>query len=484
MAAEPMESRTLAQAEPPLVVDLDGTLVRSDLLLESLFLALRRSPRLLLKLPGWVMQGAAACKRHLIQAGMPEVATLPYRSELVELLRAEKQRGRRLVLATAGDQALADAVSAELGFFDAALGSDGHSNLAGAAKARRLVASYGEQGFDYAGNSWRDQAVWTASRQAIVAGHHAGLAQAVRIHTPVVQEFRDPPGRWKQYLRELRPPQWIKNLLVFLPLASAAHLGLGALPLLQAALAFVSFTACAASVYLLNDLLDLPSDRRHPHKRRRPLASGAISISVCCLLMLVLLAGSAAIGWALHPYFLLVLAFYYTTTLAYSFGLKDQPILDVLILAGGYAARVVAGAVAIGAAPASWMIAFCVFLFFSLALLKRYAELALRRRIDGAAAHARGYRLDDIGVIAAQGIASGYIAVLVLALYADGVLQKQAASGYWLFGSCLLLLYWISAMWLAADRGRIEDDPVTFALKDPLSRRLLLVMAILAMAAV
>uniref|UniRef100_UPI0025E8DE54 UbiA family prenyltransferase n=1 Tax=uncultured Nevskia sp. TaxID=228950 RepID=UPI0025E8DE54 len=337
--------------------------------------------------------------------------------------------------------------------------------------------------FDYAGDVADDLPVWRASRNAIVTGHLATSYRRIEKTTPVIEVYADPADVWLHYLKALRPQQWIKNLLVFLPLV-AAHRLFEPAPLMKVVLAFAAVTACASSVYLLNDLLDLSSDRHHPHKRKRMLASGAIGTGGACWLMGTLLVSAIAIGFALSPLFLLVLLSYYLMTLAYSLGLKDRVVLDVLILAGGYAARVAAGAVAIGIAPSSWMLAFCVFLFFSLALIKRFSELVLRRRLDGPKAQARAYVIDDAGVIAAQGIASGYLAVLVLALYTTTDLIQSLYGRYWLFwGICVLLLYWISYLWLAADRGRIEDDPVSFAIKDRVSRNLLLGIAAIGLAA-
>lgn len=475
--------RPAAPAAPPLVVDLDGTLVCSDLLLESALAAVRRNPWTALSLPLWLWQGPAALKQHLAKAGMPDVRTLPYRQELLDCLRQARRDGRTLVLATAADRTVAEAVAAELGLFDRVFASDGRDNCSGPSKRDRLVAAFGESGFDYVGNNRRDLPVWRAARRALVAGTDRRLLRTVTGSAGPERVFRADDGGWRDVLRELRPHQWLKNALVFLPMIAAHQLFSAAL-LAQATWAFLAFSCCASGVYVLNDLLDLPADRRHPHKRSRPLASGRVPLALGCLLAALLPVAAITIGAWLPHGFVGVLGLYYVITLAYSLQLKDYAVLDVLILAGGYAARVAAGSVAVHIAPSAWLLAFCVFLFFSLALVKRYAELAALRRCGGDKVHARGYFAEDLGVMSAQGIASGYLSVLVLALYTNTAMVQSPRGHYWLYwANCLLLLHWISYLWLMADRGRIEDDPVVFALKDRLSLTLLLAMAAVCVAA-
>jgi 4-hydroxybenzoate polyprenyltransferase len=295
--------------------------------------------------------------------------------------------------------------------------------------------------------------------------------------------FEEPSSDPLLYLKALRPHHWLKNALVFLPLAAAHRLDEIGL-LLQAFLAFLAFSLCASSTYLLNDLMDLPSDRRHPHKRERALASGRLPVLRALAQVPLLLAGALAVGLLLPWAFLGVLALYYMLTLSYSLRLKDMVILDVLALAGLHALRVMAGSAATGVWPSAWLVAFCVFLFFSLAMIKRYAELVVMRTIDGLHAHARAYELEDSELLAALGGASGYLAVLVLALY----ISETANGGFgrheliWLV--CVLLLYWISYMWLMAHRARMHDDPLVFALRDHVSRILMALMAIIFIAAV
>ena len=292
-------------------------------------------------------------------------------------------------------------------------------------------------------------------------------------------------GALRAYLAAARPQHWLKNVLVFLPLV-AAHKFYTPHLLLKGLAAFVAFCLCASSIYLFNDLRDVAADRAHPQKRLRPLASGRISENGTLAVAAALILAALALGYPFGVPFLAVIVFYYLTMVAYSLGAKSIPILDVLILACGYALRVVAGAVATGMPWSPWLTAFCVFLFFSLALIKRYAELASAPPgTGGAEPHVRGYLQQDGVLLVAQGIAAGYLSVLVLALYTNTRMVQAPSGQYELFWViCLILLYWINHMWLMAHRGRIQQDPVTYALKDPLSRVLVaiaLVVTLLAM---
>jgi 4-hydroxybenzoate polyprenyltransferase len=468
----------------PLVVDLDGSLVATDLLIESLFVLARRRPLRLLMVPLWLAQGKASLKRHLAQEAAPDVPTLPYRREVIAYLEAAKRRGTPLILATAADQRIAQAVAHHVGLFDAVFASDGTVNLKGETKRDRLIAEFGPGGFDYLGSGRTDHAVWRAARKAIPLRSEPGLGKGPAGPPEVERVFATPGPDPLVYLAALRPHHWLKNMLVFLPLAAAHRLDEPGL-LLHACLAFLAFSLCASSTYLLNDLMDLPSDRRHPHKRDRALASGRLPVVHALALIALLLAGAIVVGLLLPWAFLGVLALYIVLTLSYSLRLKDMVILDVLALAGLHALRVMAGAAAVAIPPSAWLIAFCGFLFFSLAMIKRYAELVVMRTIDGARAHARAYELEDSELLAALGGASGYLAVLVLALYVSGDATEHGFSRHhliWLV--CVLLLYWISYMWLMAHRARMHDDPLVFALRDRVSRVLLGLMAILFLLAV
>lgn len=486
---EPSEpTRLTARAEnidrrAPLVVDLDGTLAATDLLIESFFVLAKRRPLHLLLVPFWLTQGKARLKSHLAREAMPDVPTLPYRRDLIEYLEAARRRGTPLILATAADERIAQAVAHHVGLFDAVLASDGTVNLKGEKKRDRLIAEFGAHGFDYVGSGRTDHAVWAAARKAILVRSEPGLAAKLGEATKVERVFEEPPADRLLYLKALRPHHWLKNALVFLPLAAAHRLDEVGL-LLQACLAFLAFSLCASSTYLLNDLLDLQSDRRHPHKKDRVLASGRLPLGHVLALIPVLLAGAIALGLLLPWAFLGVLGLYYALTLSYSLRLKDLVIVDVLALAGLHAMRVMAGSAATGIPPSAWLMAFCVFLFFSLAMIKRYAELVVMRTIDGLQAQARAYELEDRELLAALGGASGYLAVLVLALYISETGDEVFGRHQLIWLVCVLLLYWISYMWLMAHRARMHDDPLVFALRDRVSRVLIVLVVVILVAVV
>jgi 4-hydroxybenzoate polyprenyltransferase/phosphoserine phosphatase len=452
--------------EVPLCVDCDGTLIRTDLLHESVLLLLGSAPWRLLWLPLWLARGKAYLKERLAQAVRFDWSTLPMREEVVDRVRDARANGRRVVLATASHRLLAEGLAAHHGLFDEVLATDEGVNLSGQRKADKLVARFGARGFDYVGNEHRDLPIWAAARKAIVVTSSAGLTQAAREVAEVEQVIEDPRGGLRAYLRALRLHQWLKNLLVFVPLV-AAHQIMSGPGLLQAMLAFLAFGLVASSVYVLNDLCDLASDRRHIRKRRRPFASGLIPVSHgVALIPALLLAGAVVSAW-LPPMFQGVLAGYFLVTLAYSLFLKRRVIVDVLMLAGLYTLRVIAGGAATAIVPSFWLLAFSMFIFLSLAMVKRYSELLVTLQQHQEKAAGRGYSVQDLPVLMSIGSGSGLLAVLVFALYinnpSSGVHYEQPL---WLWLVPPILLYWVSRLWMKTHRGEIDDDPVVFTLKD------------------
>lgn len=454
----------------PLVVDLDGTLVKTNLLFEGLLALLKRNPLYLVAVLLWLIKGKAYLKRQIARRVQLDVATLPYHVELLEALECARDEGRQLVLATAADERLAHRVADHLQLFDAVLASDGETNLSGRDKRDRLVAEFGEQGFDYAGNSRPDLAVWAASRQAVVVNAERGVLRAGLQVARIGEVYENRIGRLKSYVRALRLHQWFKNLLLFVPLLTVAQ-GYDAALLAQAALAFLAFGLCASSVYILNDLLDLADDRQHPHKRQRPFAAGDLPLLAGLILIPILLAFSALISLFLPVAFLRILTGYYALTLAYSFYFKRIAFLDVTLLAGLYTTRMIAGCAAVTVGLSVWLLGASMLLFLSLALIKRYAELVHMRRMYGRQAKARSYRASDGKMLAVLGGVCGYVAVFVfaLALYhgdpAQALLHRHKL--VWLLGP--FLLYWITHMWRSALCGGMHDDPVVFVLQDRVS---------------
>ena len=469
---------------PPLVVDLDGTLIKTDLLLESVCSLLRQEPLALFALPIWLLKGRAHLKREIAQRVQLDPALLPYRTELLDYLRAEHDKGRSIILATASDERFARQVADHLTLFDMVLASDGITNLAAERKRARLVTQFGEKGFDYVGNESRDLAVWSSARKAIVVSPNPRLKQAVVKVSQFERAFAEPGASVAEYLRALRPQQWLKNILVFVPLF-AAHLFTEPILLVRTIIAFVAFCCCASSGYLVNDLCDLPADRHHPAKRLRPFASGELPLAYGFAMAPVLAVFGCLLAGLLSGLSLGIVVLYFIVAAAYSLSLKKEVLLDVFTLASLYTLRIIEGGLAAAVPLSVWLLAFSMFLFLSLAFVKRYAELVIMRGVDGDQAKARSYELSDAELLVSKGTASGYAAVLVLSLYiGSGAVKVLYSTHEVLWLVCPLLLYWIGYLWLVAHRGKMYHDPLIFAVRDRTSRILILLMLAAALIAI
>jgi len=450
----------------PLCVDLDGSLIRSDMLHESSIIFAKNKPWHVVAIPGWLLRGKAHLKQKIAAVADVDVQLLPYNDELLDWLKTERASGRKLILCTASDAKYAQAVAAHLELFDDVMASDGSTNLSAGNKAAALVARFGDKGFDYVGNSSADLAVWAQANRAIVVGDKHLSDKAA--HVSIVERTIIPAraARAKIWMRALRVHQWLKNLLVFLPLLGA-HRWLDSEAITNSALAFLSFSLCASAVYLLNDLLDLESDRRHPRKKSRPFAAGTLSIPSGIAVSAALFFGALCIAALLGQSFLFWLLAYAALTTTYSFLLKQFPLVDCLSLAALYTLRIIAGGSAIDQPLSFWLLAFSLFLFLSLAFIKRYAELLSGIKAGKNSAHGRGYIADDLQLLQSIGLASGFSATLVMALYLN---SAEVAHLYhhpqilWL--TMPVLLFWTSWMWLKASRDQMHDDPVVFAIED------------------
>lgn len=453
-----------------LCVDLDGTLISGDVLWESLILLLKRDPCGCLASLGCLIEGRARFKRRLADRVMPDPATLPYRESLLVFLREERAAGRRLLLATASDERIGQAVADHLGLFDGVIGSDGSRNLKGRTKLAAIRERCQHEGFDYAGDSAADLPIWAAARHAYLVAPSQRVLRRLRTIREPERVFETPVSGLRAGVRALRPHQWAKNLLLFLPLV-LAHKLTDFQRLTQVGTAFLVFCLCASAVYLLNDILDVEADRQHPVKRRRAFANGEITIPAGLVAFLGLIATSFTLSALLLPWgFTLALTIYLALTTAYSVFLKRKLLLDVLALAGLYTHRVVAGSLAAQVVLTPWLLAFSMFLFLSLAFAKRYTELTLVRESEGKKLVGRAYVVQDLAVIESVGPTSGYLAVLVLALYINSELVHSLyARPSILWGICPILLYWITRVWFFAGRCVLHDDPVLFALRDRLS---------------
>lgn len=466
----------LADPPPPakeqleaMVVDLDGTLLRTDLFIESILALLRSRPALACRLPFWLLRGRAYAKEQVAQRVRVDTDALPMRPAVVELVHRARAESRQTVLATAAHRTQAQAIADATGLFDAVLASDRGTNLKGEAKAAAIRSLLGGKPYIYAGDNRADLPVWKCADGAIVVGARPDLIRHLQNVTRVCTVIEPRRGVWRAGLRALRPHQWIKNLLVLVPLFTA-HAYANVSALWAAGVAFVTFTLVASGAYLLNDLMDLEADRRHREKRHRPLASGELPLVYG-------LGGAAALPaaglglavLALPPAFALLLAAYYLLTVAYSLALKSHSTIDVMTLGALYSLRVAAGAAAIEVTLSPWLMAFSMFLFMSLAYAKRYIEVAsldpFTRKTAG-----RNYAAQDADGMYVLGIAHMTAAVLIMSLYiSDDAVRAAYAHPDLLWGVCLALLFWGNRFWLGAKRGKISQDPVSFALRDRIS---------------
>ncbi|MEM7366164.1 MAG: UbiA family prenyltransferase, partial [Pseudomonadota bacterium] len=452
----------MSDQQPTLVTDLDGTLIRTDMLLESLLALLKKNFFYIVVMPFWLLRGRSVLKARVAERVNLDVTTLPYRDDVLSYLRDQKASGRQIWLATASHQTIANQIAEHLTLFDNVLGSNETSNLKGQRKADRLSEEL--KSFSYAGDSSADVPVWQSADAAILVDVSDSLARQIP-DDKVEQRFSDERrNKLLELVKACRLHQWAKNALIFVPLLTA-HLFTNIEAIVSSALAFLAFGLCASSVYLLNDLLDLPADRQHRTKRNRPFAKGSLPVSWGIFTIPFLLGAAAAIATQLPWQFGLVLAAYYVATTLYSFILKAKAVVDVILLAGLYTTRIVAGAACISVVLSHWLLAFSMFIFLSLALVKRYTEMVELQAAGGgmSTAKGRGYRLDDIDLLSTMGSTSGYLAVLVFALYLNSeVVQSLYQTPYLMWAICPLLLYWISRMWLLAHRKEMNDDPVVF----------------------
>lgn len=464
-------------------VDLDGTLVRTDLFLESLVQLIGRNPFNIFRIVLWILKGRSFTKERVAHCVNLDVEHLPYQTQLVDYLREQKAQGKRIVLATASHRLYAEQVATHLGIFDDIIATQAENNLKGRSKLAAILEATGDAEFAYAGDSAADRPIWEAAAANILVNAPTKDVKTAEAAKKAELVIRSRPPVWRAFVKEMRPHQYAKNALVFVPLFTS-HGYQESSALLATLIAFVCFCLCASGVYFLNDLLDLPSDRMHARKRNRPLASGDLSASlgVAGALVLPAIAFAAALMF-LPLLFVGVLALYFLTTNAYSFALKRISTVDVMTLAILYTFRVVAGAAATGIALSSWLMAFSVFVFVSLAYLKRYIEVAALPE-HATTAHGRGYSAADSETLFALGVANITASVLILTLYINSpeiVRLYQSPDVLWLL--CLLMLYWGNRIWIGARRGKVPDDPVIFALKDNVSRMVSLAFIVVVLAA-
>lgn len=449
-----------------LVVDLDGTLCRTDTLHETLLGLAATRPAGFMAHLGRLREGRAAFKTHLVASYMLAGDALPLNEVVLDLVRRARAEGRRTALVTATHQLQADAVAETTGLFDDVFGTDRQVNLKGEAKASFLTERYGAKGFDYVGDSRADLPVWAAARKAITIGASPALAREAEAANPEISHLDPPKGRAGAMLRSMRLYQWSKNALLFLPVL-AAHdpSALGA-----ALLGFLAFCLTASAVYVVNDLIDLPADRAHPRKRLRPFAAGELSAVTGVAMAGGLLITAGVLGaLTVNPHFLGVLTLYLVTTFAYSVWLKRKLLVDVLTLAGLYTIRILAGGIATGIVLSPWMLGFSMFIFLALAAIKRQAELT-DQMLTGRKSSGRAYEVDDLPIMRGIALSAAHAATLIMALYiSSSDVQALYAHPELLWLVCPLLLYWLLRMVMMTHRGYMTDDPIVFAAKDRVS---------------
>ncbi len=452
-----------------IAVDLDGTLIFSDVLHESAIGLIRKHPLILLKIPFWLIKGKAYLKSKLASLVDLDVANLPYNYALIDWLKDQRASGKKIVLCTASDHLIATKISNFLKLFEDVISSDGVINNSSNNKRIALEAKFGVKRYDYVGNSNSDLEAWSSCRYAVVVNSTDTLIEKVKKVTAVLKVFPKNQAYFSDWVRLFRIHQWLKNLLLFIPII-AAHQVENIQALSTLIIAFISFCACASSVYIANDLLDLEHDRRHPRKRFRPLACAKISIKIGVLLAPLLAILSFILALTISPSFAAWLVFYFLLSSSYSLWLKRLVLVDCLILAALYTIRIIAGGTAVLIPISFWLLAFSVFIFLSLAFVKRYAELMAQQEAGNSIAHGRGYQVNDASLVQTLGIAAGYAAILLLALYLHSeTINNLYSNPEFIWFAISLMLFWISWVWMKAHRSLMHDDPIVFAIKDKAS---------------
>ena len=453
----------------PLIIDLDGALVRSDLLVESFFAAIgtdyRRIPPLL-----WALiRGKAAFKSSIAECATVNATHIPYDTDVLKMVDEARSEGRPVYLASASNKRYVSTIAAHLGRFQGWFASDNDRNLSSTTKAQLLIKEFGEGNFDYIGNDQADLAVWRAARCRIAVHPSRSVRLNLLAIDPTAVVVEPPAGRLKAWVKLLRCHQWAKNGLIFVPVLTAQRFDLVSIG--QATLAFFAFSLAASSIYILNDLIDLDADRRHPTKKLRPLAAGTVPIFEAMIVSPLLMLAALALASAVSLWFSAVLVSYAVLGTAYSFALKRKLIVDIIVLATLYTIRVIGGAAAISVLVSEWLLGFSMFIFTALALIKRYVELTALRERNLPDLTRRNYRKTDVEIVGALAAASGFNAVTIFCLYiSSDTVRHMYSRPILLWFICPILMYWLGRALVMAHRRNMDDDPLVFALKDWNSR--------------
>ncbi len=453
----------------PLIVDVDGTLIHTDLLYEAVLSLIRKNPLQFIRCLLLLFKSKALFKEQIFQHTDLDFERLPYNQELLEFLKKEKYKGRNLMLATASPISAAQEISKVHPLFDEVFGTLNNINLKGANKRNILVSRFGRGNFDYIGNSNSDTVIFSVSRYSYLVNPGTSLTKKVQRVSFIKKIWQSKKATLKDYCKELRLYQWVKNILIFVPLLTS-HSFYSINSIMLTSGAFIAFGLLASSGYLINDIFDINSDRNHPKKFQRPVASGKISIPNAIFLSVFLFASGALIAVNISDTFFYTGISYYLISVSYSLFFKKLALYDVFLLACLYSIRVFAGSVAIQVSLSFWLFAFSAFIFLSLAFLKRYTEMITIGDQQTLKKQNRGYSYEDTSSLQIMGIISSFLAIIVFALYINSPdVMKLYANPSRLWFICFLLLFWISHIWLKTSRGKMTNDPIVFALKDTTS---------------
>ncbi|HAW08158.1 MAG TPA: UbiA family prenyltransferase [Bacteroidetes bacterium] len=467
----------------PLVVDLDGTITSTDILMESMLELLKRNPLYIFLIIIWVAKGYAFLKQKIYERTQIDVSNLAYNQDVIDFVRLEKSKGRQIILATASLEPIAKQVADYLGIFDKILATTPQLNLRGNNKRQILIEYYGEKGFDYIGDAYVDLYIWESSRYAYLVRPPKFLLWRAEKIARVEKIFPPKKSKIETFFDEIRYKQWLKNTLIFVPILLAHRFEL--IEYLYLLIGFIAFSFTSSSIYLLNDLIDIPSDRKHPLKRNRPLASGEMHITTGFYLSIFFFVAGFIISIAfLHPAFVIVQAIYFLSNWLYSRYLKKEVIIDIVVLSILYALRLIAGAVQADVDLSNWLLTFAIFLFLSLATLKRYLELGLLQK-DGRSNSSRGYTIEDRPILQLSGVSLGLISSLIFALYtqSDKVAALYSHPNY-LIGIVLVIVLFLLRTWVLSSRQVQNDDPLEIVMKDRVNYILLAISLVIILLAI
>lgn len=452
-----------------IAVDLDDTLVKTDMLYESFLNAIKKNPLVVFLVVVWFLRGKAYLKQQLASHFSFEPSILPYNTELLTWLKSEKENGAKLYLVSASDEKIVGAVAGSVGIFDGYYGTTAErGNLSGGRKAALLNQEFGEKKYVYVGNDTVDVPIFRQAESAVAVGTEKTLGK-LKKQADLSKTFVLEKNRFKSILKMARIHQWVKNLLIFVPIIPARHF-FNINDWLTLALAFLSFSLTASFVYILNDLMDLGNDRRNETKKHRPLASGKVSIKLGLICLPLFLLSGIAIGAAVSAGFLGCLAIYFVVTTLYSFRLKKIAVIDCMLLGFLYTFRMVSGIVAISVPMSLWFVSFSFLIFFSLAGVKRLSELHNLKVVGKTKTSGRAYTVDDIDFISESVISSGFASVVLFILYVNSEAgARHFVNTYFAYCCTPVLLFWILHVSLKARRGEMNEDPVLYAIRDPVS---------------